>query len=152
MSYKAQEQSLLDDDLYREIILEHYARPAHRKKLENPTHWEEGLNPSCGDEVEIALQVKDGVIEDVGFQGHGCSISLASASMLTTLLLGKTVDQARQLCGGFKEWMLDRECSEPSVDIEDLEALEGVRRYPVRIKCALLPWNTFLGALEQGES
>lgn len=152
MSYKAQENSLLDDDLYREIILEHYARPAHRKKLDDPTHREEGLNPSCGDEVEIELKVKDGVIEDVGFQGHGCSISLASASMLTTLLHGKSLDDAQSLCGGFKEWMLDRSRSEATVDLEDLEALEGVRRYPVRIKCALLPWNTFLGALQQGES
>ena len=141
----------MDDDLYREIILEHYARPAHRKKLSCPTHQEEGLNPSCGDEVEISLVVEDGVISDIGFQGHGCSISLAAASMMTTLLHGKPVDEAKALCAGFKEWMLDRNQAEASVDLEDLEALDGVRRYPVRIKCALLSWNTFLGALERGK-
>ncbi len=148
MSYKAQENELLNDDLYREIILEHYARPSHRKKLPNPTHCEEGFNPTCGDEVELELMIEDGVIKDIGFGGHGCSISLASASMLTCLLCGKSVDYAHKLCSCFKGRMMTRgELGEPEMDIEDLEALDGVRKYPVRIKCALLAWNTLLQAL-----
>lgn len=150
MSISQSEKDFMGDDLYREIILEHYARPVHKKKLCCPTHSEEGFNPTCGDEVEIELQIEDGIIKDIGFGGQGCSISLASASMLTCMLCGHSVDYARKLCGCFKARMLTRgDLPESELDLEDLEALDGVRQYPVRIKCALLAWNTLLQALPQ---
>lgn len=152
MSYRQQENEIMSEDLYRDIILEHYARPPHRKRVERCTHSEEGFNPTCGDEVELEFRLEDGVIQDIGFQGQGCSICLASASMLTTLFYGQSLDHAKSVCRCFKKRMLDRnDQSEPEVDLQDLEALDGVRQYPVRIKCALLPWNTFLGALDKGE-
>ncbi|MBI3928613.1 MAG: SUF system NifU family Fe-S cluster assembly protein [Armatimonadetes bacterium] len=140
------EREALGDDLYREIILDHYARPRHRGPLKEATHTEEGINPTCGDAIELHLQIRDGKIEGVGFEGHGCSISMASASMLADMICGKDLEYANELTQSFKKWMLERE-QKPDVELGELEALEGVRRYPVRIKCALLAWNTFLQVL-----
>ncbi len=141
----------LDDDLYKAVILEHYAHPPYRGRLENPTHYDEGFNPACGDEVELFLKIGDDRIEAVTFEGVGCSICLASASMLTQLLRGMTVGEATAFQEAFKDWLTDREARECRVDLQDLEAFVGVRRYPVRIKCALLAWETFRGALKQGD-
>ena len=138
-----------DDDLYKAIILEHYARPAHKGPLTDHTHYDEGINPSCGDEVELFLRVVDDKIEAVNFDGVGCSICLASASMLTKLLRGMTVEEAREFRQAFKDWITVREPEPSPVDLDELEALGGVRNYPVRIKCALLPWETFEGALRK---
>ena len=138
-----------DDDLYKAIILEHYSRPPHRGPLEGHTHYDEGFNPSCGDEVELFLKVKDDKIEAVNFEGVGCSICLASASMLTSILRGKTVEEAKAFREEFKKWLMVRDPEPAAVDLEELEALGGVRNYPVRIKCALLAWETFEGALRK---
>lgn len=152
MSSRPDDRGLMGDDLYREIILDHYARPRHRGRLENPTHHEEGFNPTCGDEIELDLRIRNGVIEEVGIAGQGCSISQASASMLAQLLCGKSVDFAHRITQCFKERMLTRgDVPEPELDLGDLEALDGVRQYPVRIKCALLAWNTLLQALPARE-
>ena len=138
-----------DDDLYKAIILEHYARPPHKGPLADHTHYDEGINPSCGDEVEVFLKVVDDKIEAVNFDGVGCSICLASASMLTKLLRGMSVEEARKFRLAFKDWITVRDPEPSPVDLDELEALGGVRNYPVRIKCALLPWETFEGALRK---
>lgn len=144
---------VMTDDLYREIILDHYTRPRNKGHLDEATHRLEGVNPSCGDSVELDLRVVDGCIEAVGFVGHGCSISMASASMLAEAVQGKSVEQARSLADAFKARQLTKGgIPEPpeGVDLGELEALDGVRAYPVRIKCALLAWNTLLDAVKDG--
>ena len=137
----------LGEELYKDIILEHCANPAHQGTLERFTHSHVGFNPLCGDEIELQLLIEEGVVQDVRFRGEGCSISQASASMLTQEVTGKTLEEVARLSEAFKAWMKERG-SLPSMDIGDLEALAGVRSYPVRIKCALLPWTTLHEALK----
>jgi nitrogen fixation NifU-like protein len=133
------------DELYREVILEHYRSPHNRGRVAEPDVATRGKNPLCGDEVEISLAVRDGVVDDVRFQGRGCSISQASASMLTDAVKGKTVGETRHLVESFKSFMR----GEPPVDdLTDVEALQGVRKYPVRVKCALLAWTTLQEGLD----
>lgn len=138
-----------DDDLYRSLILEHTAHPPHRGRLADATHYDEGINPSCGDEVELFLRVVGDTIEDVKFEGVGCSICLASASMLTQALRGKKVEEAQAFYRAFKSWITVRDPEPSPVELEDLEALGGVRNYPVRLKCALLAWETFSTAMSK---
>ena len=139
----------MDDDLYRAIILEHSSNPPHRGRLEAATHHDEGINPSCGDEVELFFRVRDEVIEEATFEGVGCSICLASASMLTSALRGKSVAEAKEFYQAFKSWITVREPEPSPVDLDELEALGGVRNYPVRLKCALLAWETFSTAMSK---
>ena len=146
------------EDLYREIILDHYRAPRNRGELPvPPAHKVEGFNPLCGDEVVLYLDVDDGVVRDVRTNGQGCSISQASTSMMSAAVKGQPVDDARQLIRAFKALMSihesklegDGEADEHALDgvrLGDLEALQGVVKFPVRIKCATLAWNT----LEQG--
>ena len=133
------------DDLYREVILDHYKSPRNTGQLEDPTWSVELNNPLCGDEIQVQAQVEDGRIKAIRFQGRGCSISQASASMMTELLEGKTVNEAEALIDDFK-LMIQGQPHEH--DLGDLEALQGVSRYPVRIKCATLSWN----AVQKGMS
>jgi nitrogen fixation protein NifU and related proteins len=132
------------EELYREVILEHYKSPRNRGRLDNPDVATRGHNPLCGDNVEVSLDIEDGVVRDVRFQGRGCSISQASASMMTEAVKGKSLDDTRQLVNGIRSMMR----GEPTGNLElgDVDALQGVRKYPVRIKCALLAWTT----LEEG--
>ncbi len=144
--YARQEAEL--DDLYREIILDHYRHPRHRGSLADPTASHEGLNPLCGDEVTVQLAVSDGRIVDVAYLGSGCSISQSSASMMTEAVEGKAVGEARALSDSFTAMMR----GESGIDLEalgDLEALSGVRRFPVRVKCATLAWHTLNEALDE---
>ena len=156
------------EDLYREIILDHYRTPRNRGQLETPpARRAEGFNPLCGDEIIVYLQVNDsGVIDDVAIGGQGCSISQSSASMMSVAIKGKTVEDARRLIVAFKGLMSIHETefggdgSEAALGIEldgasddmklgDLEALRGVVKFPIRIKCATLSWNTLAQALEE---
>lgn len=139
----------LSEDLYREVILDHYKNPRHRGRLEAPTVAVEGVNPLCGDELAITLEVKDGRIVQAAIDGRGCSISQASASMMMEAIHGKPVEEAKALIDRFKKMMMTDEAVEWEEDYEDIEALEGVKKYPVRIKCALLSWNTLLQGLER---
>jgi nitrogen fixation NifU-like protein len=146
------------EDLYREIILDHYRAPRNRGELPvPPAHKVEGFNPLCGDEVVLYLDVDDGVVRDLRTDGQGCSISQASTSMMSAAVKGQPVGEARQLIRAFKALMSihesklegDGEADEHALDgvrLGDLEALQGVVKFPVRIKCATLAWNT----LEQG--
>ncbi len=143
------------EDLYREIILDHHRNPRNRGELAPPAPHATGHNPLCGDEIDVYLQVEGGVVTDVKVGGQGCSISQSSASMMSQAIKGKPVDEVRKLVRRFKGMMSipDEDGNEiepdPSVKLGDLEALQGVVKYPVRIKCAILGWNTLLEALEQ---
>lgn len=139
----------LSDELYRETILDHYHNPRNQGILETPTVEVEGVNPLCGDELTLFLDVADGTIRDIKIKSRGCSINTASGSMMTELMSGIPLERAEELVSTFKGMMLNKdEDTELPDDMEDLEALQGVKRYPVRIKCALLPWNTLLEGIQ----
>jgi len=133
------------DDLYRDLILDHYRNPRNRGTLENPTAKVDGYNPLCGDEVEVELLIEGDVIEDVAFKGRGCSISQASTSMMTDAVKGRSKAEAESLIASFKH-MITNPDDEVPPELGDLEALQGVGKFHVRVKCATLAWN----ALEQG--
>ncbi len=151
------------EDLYREIILDHYRSPRNRGELPiPPAHRVEGFNPLCGDEVVIYLDVEDGKVADVRISGQGCSISQSSASMMSAAIKGKTIAEVRALTRAFKAMMSIHEAAlgdgagdgeEPvAVDTDELgelAALQGVVKFPVRIKCATLSWNTLAQALDE---
>lgn len=143
------------EDLYREIILDHYRTPRNRGELEPPAISAEGYNPLCGDEIRVFIIVENGVVSDVRFNGSGCSISQSSTSMMTTAIKGKSVEEVRKIVRRFKHMMtLDEDGDTTPVDeslnLGDLEALQGVVKFPVRIKCATLGWNTLLDAINAG--
>lgn len=143
------------EDLYREIILDHHRNPRNRGELPPPASHAVGHNPLCGDEIDVYLEVTDGLISDVKVGGQGCSISQSSASMMSQAVKGKPVDEVRALVRRFKGMMSipDEDGNpiepDPAVKLGDLEALQGVVKFPVRIKCATLAWNTLLQALDQ---
>ena len=137
-------------DLYQEVILDHNRRPRNFHVLENATHQAEGHNPLCGDKVEVFLTVDGDVITDVGFQGSGCAISRASASLMTDCLKGCPVADACALFDRFHKMVT----TPPDVDVEDLgklSVLAGVREFPVRVKCASLAWHTLKAALNRAQ-
>jgi len=135
-------------DLYQEIILEHNKNPRNYGKMENCTHKAEGYNPMCGDHYSIYLKVKNGIIQEVTFEGAGCAISKSSASMMTANLKGKTIEDARRMFSEFQEMMTsDKPCIEVPEEICTVEPLQGVREFPTRIKCATLIWHTMNNAL-----
>ena len=149
------------EDLYREIILDHYRSPRNRGELPAPPATRvEGFNPLCGDEIVLYVDVQDGTVADIRIGGQGCSISQSSASMMSSAVKGKSLAEARQLIRAFKGMMsihesrLDGEDGAPEpeaedVNLGDLEALQGVVKFPVRIKCATLSWNTLQQGLDQ---
>jgi nitrogen fixation NifU-like protein len=143
------------DELYREVILDHYRNPRRRGSLSGDHIHAEGNNPSCGDEFAIDIVIEDGIVTDAAMSGQGCSISQASASMMMEAIVGKTLPEIEALTRNFKVMMTIEEGDDP-VDSDhpgtvlgDLEALQGVRQFPVRIKCADLAWTTLEDALNQ---
>jgi nitrogen fixation NifU-like protein len=156
------------EDLYREIILDHYRNPRNRGELDVPPAVRaEGFNPLCGDEIVVYLDLDDaGVVRDVRIGGTGCSISQSSASMMSSAVKGRTVEEIRDLTTAFKAMMSIHESSldsegdgsaadlpteAPDVKLGDLEALRGVVKFPVRIKCATLAWNTLAQAVDDAQ-
>jgi nitrogen fixation NifU-like protein len=160
------------EDLYREIILDHYRNPRNRGELPTPPAYSEtGFNPLCGDEITLYVQIEGDRLADVKLTGQGCSISQSSASMMSTAVKGKSVAETRATIRTFKSMMsiheqrLDGDGADddggdgsddteagPEVSLGDLEALQGVVKFPVRIKCATLSWNTLVQALDHLEA
>lgn len=138
-------------ELYQEIILDHNKRPRNRGRLSVANREAEGHNPLCGDQITITLLTDNGLVEDIAFEGQGCAISTASASLMTEAVKGKTIEEAE---GIFREFqMMVTETGEASdySRLGDLEVLGGVREHPVRIKCATLPWHTLHAAMSGEE-
>jgi nitrogen fixation NifU-like protein len=142
------------EELYREVILDHYRNPRNKGRLEHPDATAQGVNPLCGDEISIDVTMSDGVVSGVAIDGQGCSISQSSASMMTEAIKGKSRAEIDELVRKFRTMMSLDESDDPGLDPErpgavlgDIESLQGVRQYPVRIKCASLAWNTLLEAL-----
>ena len=135
-------------DLYQEVILDHNKQPRNFQKLADANHSAEGFNPLCGDHITVYLKLADGVIDDVSFQGSGCAISKASASLMTTALKGKTRREAEALFEGFHH-MVTGEAGASADKLGKLAVFEGVREFPSRVKCASLAWHTMRAALDQ---
>lgn len=143
------------EELYREVILDHYRNPRNKGHLDHPEATAQGVNPLCGDEINIEISFDGDMVSEVAVSGQGCSISQSSASMMTEAIKGKTRDEIADLVAKFRQMMSLDEGDDPGLDPErpgsvlgDIEALQGVRQYPVRIKCASLGWNTLLEALD----
>lgn len=145
------------EDLYREIILDHYRSPRNRGELESPpAHRVEGFNPLCGDEFVVTFTLVDDVMTDIKLTGHGCSISQASASLMSTVVKGQDIESVRGAIARFKDMMMSHDTALEGSDdprrlrdLGELAALQGVVKFPVRIKCATLAWNTLSQGLDE---
>lgn len=138
-------------DLYQEVIIDHNRNPRNFSKLENCTHEAEGFNPLCGDKLKLYLIIKNDLIEKINFEGSGCAISTASASLMTEHLLGKTVEDAEKMFKLFHDFMItDISAVDPLLG--KLKVLAGVKEYPARVKCATLAWHALEAALHQDHS
>ena len=141
----------MDDlrDLYQEVILDHNKNPKNYHAMDDATHRAEGHNPLCGDQVEIFIKVEDNKVVDISFQGHGCAISKAASSVMTTLLKGKTLQEVHETFDKYQH-LITADMNEP-VDIDEfgqLAVFAGVREFPMRVKCASLSWHTLISALD----
>ncbi len=141
-------------DLYQEVILDHSKRPRNFRKMESANRHAEGYNPLCGDKVTVYLAVRDGIVTDAAFQGSGCAISTASASMMTESLKGKTVAEVEAMFSCFHDMMTSPEDPETApTGLGKLAVFAGVREFPMRVKCAVLAWHTLRSALaDDGET
>ena len=134
------------DQLYRSVIMDHYKNPRNKGSLDENSVTIDMNNPTCGDRIHLTLKLEDGVVKDAKFDGEGCSISMSSASMMTQLVKGKKLDEALELADIFSKMMLGEEFDDEKYDLGDVEALQGVAKFPARIKCATLAWK----AMEKG--
>ncbi|WP_082233487.1 Fe-S cluster assembly sulfur transfer protein SufU [Halobacillus massiliensis] len=134
------------DTLYRQVIMDHYKNPRNKGTVDGDHLTVDMNNPTCGDRIQLQLQVNDGVVEDAKFDGEGCSISMSSASMMTQAIKGKSVDIALKMSEIFSDMMLGNDVEDDTLDLGDIEALQGVAKFPARIKCATLAWK----AMEKG--
>ncbi|MCJ7840309.1 SUF system NifU family Fe-S cluster assembly protein [Lederbergia sp. NSJ-179] len=134
------------DALYRRVIMDHYKNPRNKGSLGDGNLTVDMNNPTCGDRIHLTMKVEDGKVTDAKFDGEGCSISMASASMMTQTIIGKDVETAYKLSHIFSEMIQGKEYEEEGLDLGDMEALQGVSKFPARIKCATLAWK----AMEKG--
>ena len=134
-------------DLYQEVILDHNKKPRNFQKLADANRSAEGFNPLCGDQIQLCVKVEDGVIRDIGFQGSGCAMSKASASLMTSTLKGKSEKEADELFERFHRLVTKDEATDPEA-LGKLAVFSGVREFPARVKCASLAWHTLRAALE----
>ena len=141
-------------ELYQEVILDHNKRPRNFGPLDQPSHSADGDNPLCGDKVKVYLTVEDGLVSDVAFEGAGCAISTASASIMTETIKGKSVAEVRELFSTFHELLTGDPSTTPEFgpELGKLAVFAGVREYPVRVKCATLAWHTLEAALSTSAS
>ncbi len=140
-------------DLYRDILMEHYRFPRGKKELPLADLKSEGHNPTCGDEIEIKVKMDGKRVSDVSVNCVGCAISVASGSMLAEIIEGKTIEEVKKIARVVKAMLKGEESNEiKDLDLGDIEALEGVKKFPVRIKCALLSWTTLIDAIEASEN
>lgn len=136
--------------LYQEMILDHYRRPRNKGEIENPDETIVMKNPLCGDEITVQIRYEGDAVADVGFSGRGCSISQASASMMTQLIKGKKRDEIEGLRSRFREMVMGDATAQEDKSLGSLRALGGVARFPARVKCALLAWNALEEGLKKG--
>ena len=136
------------DDMYREVILDHYRSPRGRKPIKREDILTDGHNPSCGDEIEVSAQIENGILQDVHVDCKGCAISVASGSMLAEVVKGRPFEEVIKLAEAVKRMLKGEEDVELPPEFEDVEALKGVRQFPVRVKCALLSWVTLIEGLK----
>ena len=139
-------------ELYQEVILDHNRHPRNKGVIDGPTGIAEGHNPLCGDNVKITLRTEGGLVSDIAFEGSGCAISTASASLMTEAVKGMTVAEADGLFKEFQKMVTSDAAEDDLPELGSLNALAGVREHPVRIKCATLPWHTLHAALTQKDS
>ena len=139
-------------ELYQEVILDHSRHPRHYGSLDHASHKAEGYNPLCGDKVTVYLKLDaDGRVGDIAFEGKGCAISQASASMMTDMLKGRSAEEANRLMQGFLHLVKGEDASDlPEDDRERLEVMGGISEFPMRVKCATLAWHTYRNAVEEG--
>lgn len=134
------------DTLYRQVIMDHYKHPRNKGTLDGDSLTVEMNNPTCGDRIMLQLNIEDDIVKDVKFEGEGCSISMASASMMTQAIKGKTIPEALKMSSFFSEMMVGKDIDIGELDLDDIEALQGVSKFPARIRCATLSWE----AMEKG--
>lgn len=139
------------NELYQEVILDHNRRPRNFRRIENASHHADGHNPLCGDRLRLTLQVDGNVVKDIAFEGSGCAISKASASLMTDEVKGRTLEDVQGLFDRFHR-MVTTPPDEPVEDLGKLSVLAGVREFPVRVKCASLAWHTLKAALERTQA
>lgn len=136
------------NELYRELIIDHGRRPRNFGKNELANHIKEGFNPLCGDKLTVYLLEEDGIVRDVKFEGSGCAISMASASMMTELLKGKSMDEAHKIFQAFHQLVTTGKTDEDINELGKLKVLAGVSEFPARVKCATLSWHTIMAAMQ----
>lgn len=136
------------DALYRRVIMDHYKNPRNRGVLEDGSHTINMNNPTCGDRIQLTLKVEDGIVVDAKQEGEGCSISMSSASMMTQAIKGKKIEDALKLSKIFSDMMQGKEVDD-DIDLGDIEALQGVSKFPARIKCATLAWKAMEKSLKE---
>ncbi|NBJ71134.1 MULTISPECIES: Fe-S cluster assembly sulfur transfer protein SufU [Clostridia] len=134
------------DTLYRQVIMDHYKNPRNKGRIDGDALTVDMNNPTCGDRIQLTMQVEDGIVKEAKFEGEGCSISMASASMMTQAIKGLEVEKAIKMSHIFSKMMLGEDVDTEGVDLGDIEALQGVSKFPARIKCATLSWK----AMEKG--
>lgn len=139
------------DHLYRSVIMDHYKNPRNKGEIEDGALTVDMNNPTCGDRIHLTLQVEDGIVKDAKFDGEGCSISMSSASMMTQLIKDKKVEEALELADIFSKMMLGEDFDDEKYDLGDVEALQGVAKFPARIKCATLAWKAMEKGVKEGE-
>ncbi|OLS34599.1 Fe-S cluster assembly sulfur transfer protein SufU [Bacillus sp. MRMR6] len=140
------------DALYRQVIMDHYKNPRNRGILEDGSHTINMNNPTCGDRIQLTFNVQNGIVTDVKFEGEGCSISMSSASMMTQAIKGKNVEEALKLSKIFSDMIQGKDYEDADdLDLGDIEALQGVSKFPARIKCATLAWKAMEKGLKEDE-
>jgi nitrogen fixation protein NifU and related proteins len=140
------------DNLYRQVIMDHYKNPRNKGVLEEGSLTVNMNNPTCGDRIQLTMKVEDGKVSDAKFEGEGCSISMSSASMMTQAIKGRNVEDALKLSKIFSDIMQGNDYDEDELDLGDIEALQGVAKFPARIKCATLAWKAMEKGLKEDDA